>query len=78
MHGKVYADLFRALRSCDVAIFLIDLEGSFRTADFDIMQRIMKEGKAMVVAVNKWDRFDDKFRKKAEHYLNKQLERVVP
>ena len=53
-----YYSTVRTLRSideCHVAIVIIDAERGFHTQDCQIMSQVMKQGKGLVAAVNKWD-----------------------
>ncbi len=45
----------RAIRFSSVVIFLIDSLSSFRVQDLSVAQYIVQEGRAIVIAVNKWD-----------------------
>lgn len=40
-----------------------------------LVKRVVDEGRAVVIVANKWDLVDDKFKKKAVKWMDKQLER---
>ena len=54
------ADTLRAIRFAEVVALLIDATSPFEKQDLQIADLIMREGRAMVIAVNKWDLIDDK------------------
>jgi GTP-binding protein len=40
-----------------------------------ILNNVLEEGRAVVVCANKWDLVDDKWKKRAVTWMNKQLEK---
>lgn len=40
-----------------------------------IIDKVLEEGRAIVVVANKWDLVDDKYKKKAVQWMEKQLEK---
>jgi GTP-binding protein len=54
------SDTVRALRFAEVVVLVIDAEHPFEHQDLTIGSRITDEGRALVVAVNKWDLIADK------------------
>lgn len=70
------SDALRAARFAEVAVLLLDGERPFEAQDLKIADLIESEGRAVVVAVNKWDLEDEKqARFKA---LREQLDRLLP
>lgn len=53
-------DTLRAIRLAQVAVMVIDGETLFEKQDLTIASHIVEEGRAMVLAVNKWDLVKDK------------------
>jgi GTPase len=53
-------DAVRAIRFAEVVVLLIDAEHPFEHQDLTIGDLVAQEGRALVVAVNKWDRVADK------------------
>ncbi|HEY8194154.1 MAG TPA: ribosome biogenesis GTPase Der [Hyphomicrobium sp.] len=49
------SDAVRAIRFAEVVVLLIDAERPFEHQDLTIGHRIAEEGRAFVIAVNKWD-----------------------
>ncbi len=70
------ADGLRAVRFAEVVVVLLDVEIPFETQDLRIADFAETEGRAVVVAVNKWDLEDDKGAKLAE--LKEMFERLLP
>ena len=70
------ADGLRAVRFAEVVIVLLDVEIPFETQDLRIADFAETEGRAVVVAVNKWDLEEDKQEKLAD--LKERFERLLP
>jgi GTP-binding protein len=70
------ADGLRAVRFAEVVVVLLDVEIPFEVQDLRIADFAETEGRAVVVAVNKWDLEDDKQEKLAE--LKEMFERLLP
>jgi GTP-binding protein len=56
------SDAIRAIRFAEVVVLLIDAEHPFEHQDLTIGDLVTEEGRALVVAVNKWDLVEDKQR----------------
>lgn len=54
------SDAIRAIRFAEVVVLLIDAERPFEHQDLTIGHRVVEEGRALVVAINKWDLVDEK------------------
>jgi GTPase len=54
------SDAIRALRFAEVVVLVIDAERPFEHQDLTIGDMVTKEGRALVIAVNKWDLVEDK------------------
>jgi GTP-binding protein len=54
------SDAVRAIRFAEVVVLLIDAERAFEHQDLTIGDMVTQEGRALVVAVNKWDLVTDK------------------
>jgi len=69
------ADALRAVRFAEVVVLMIDAEHRFEEQDLRIADLIEREGRALVIAVNKWDLMDGKggqiaaLRADADHWL---------
>lgn len=63
------------LRFSNVVILLIDSLGAFREVDLELAQEIVKQGRGVILAVNKWDMVDNDYKGKIVKYLNRQLEK---
>jgi len=56
------SDAIRAIRFAEVVVLLIDAERPFEHQDLTIGDLVTEEGRALVIAVNKWDLVEDKQR----------------
>ena len=53
------ADTLRAVRFAEVVVLMMDAQNKFEEQDLRIADLIEREGRALVIAVNKWDLMDD-------------------
>ncbi len=60
------SDAIRAIRFAEVVVLLVDAEHPFEHQDLTIGDLVTQEGRALVVAVNKWDLVEDKQRRLKE------------
>lgn len=70
------ADGLRAARFAEIVILLIDAENPLESQDLRIADLIEREGRAVVIAVNKWDLVSD--RQRRLNALREELERLLP
>ncbi|MGB5868916.1 MAG: ribosome biogenesis GTPase Der [Albidovulum sp.] len=70
------ADGIRAVRFAEVVVVLLDVAIPFEQQDLRIADFAETEGRAVVVAVNKWDLEDDKTEKLKE--MREAFERLLP
>ena len=54
------SDAIRAIRFAEVVVLLVDAEHPFEHQDLTIADLVTQEGRALVIAVNKWDLVEDK------------------
>ncbi len=67
----------RALEECDVCIFVIDAQRGMESQDVNIISLAHKQGKGMVIMVNKWDLIE-KDSKTADKMKKDMLEKLAP
>lgn len=70
------SDTLRAIRFAEVAILVVDAQTPFETQDLQIADLIEREGRAMVVAVNKWDLLENRAGEFGR--LSERLEELLP
>jgi len=70
------ADGLRAVRFAEVVVILLDVEIPFEQQDLRLADLAEREGRAVVIAVNKWDLEDDKQDKLKA--LREAFERLLP
>jgi GTP-binding protein len=69
------ADALRAVRFAEVVVLMMDAQNKFEEQDLRIADLIEREGRALVIAVNKWDLVEAKggqisaLRRDADHWL---------
>ncbi len=73
------ADGLRAAKFAEVVVLLLDATRPLEKQDLVIANLIAREGRALVIALNKWDLVQDKsgYRKKLEEAVDKLLPQVV-
>jgi GTP-binding protein len=54
------ADALRAVQFAEVVVLVIDAEAPFEKQDLQIADLVIREGRALVIAVNKWDAVEEK------------------
>jgi GTP-binding protein len=70
------ADTLRAIRFAEVVVLVVDAETMLERQDLAIARLVEEEGRALVLAVNKWDLVADK--PKALERLRDRLEASLP
>lgn len=68
----------RAIRGCDVAVLVIDALEGLTDQDKRIAQTIIDSGRAMILAVNKWDLVENKERENSPQKYEKMLQHEAP
>ena len=68
------ADALDAIRFAEVVVVLMDAQAAFEEQDLRLADLVEREGRALVVGINKWDLADDanairKLRADADHWL---------
>ncbi|MBP7722641.1 MAG: ribosome biogenesis GTPase Der [Alphaproteobacteria bacterium] len=71
-------DSLRAIRLAQVVILVVDAADAFEKQDVQIAAHVIEEGRALVVAINKWDAANDrkKLLEEIEYGLQAQLAQV--
>ncbi|CAD8201773.1 unnamed protein product [Paramecium pentaurelia] len=72
---QIIAKTRSTLRFSNVVVLLIDSLGAFREVDLELAQEIVKQGRGLIIAVNKWDMVDNDYKAKIVKYLKGQLEK---
>lgn len=70
------ADALRAIRFAEVVVIVFDSTIPFEKQDLQIADLVVREGRAPVIAFNKWDLIDNRQEKLAE--LREMTERLLP
>ena len=76
LEGLATADTLRATRFAHVAVVVIDAEAGIEKQDLAILRLVCEEGRALVVAVNKWDAVAE--RDKTFRQIRERLEISLP
>jgi GTP-binding protein len=70
------ADALRAIRFAEAVIVVLDATIPFEKQDLQIADLVVREGRAPVIAFNKWDLIEDPQRRLAE--LHEKMDRLLP
>ena len=70
------ADALRAIRFAEVVVVVLDATIPFEKQDLQIADLVVREGRAAVIAFNKWDMIED--RQAALSELREKTERLLP
>ena len=69
-------DALKAIRFAEIVVLLLDAERPFEKQDLQIAHLIAEEGRALVIAVNKWDLVRDREKRLAA--LRETCQRLLP
>ena len=69
-------DTLRAIRFAEVVVLVLDVEQPFEKQDLQIADLVESEGRALVIAVDKWDLVDE--RQKMLSDLRERSDRLLP
>jgi GTP-binding protein len=69
-------DALKAIRFAETVVLLVDAEQPFEKQDLQIADLIAQEGRALVIAVNKWDLVRDRAKRLAA--LRETCQRLLP
>lgn len=70
------ANTLHAIQFSEIVIMLMDLENAFEKQDLKIVEHIVQEGRAIVIAINKWDLCQDP--SLAAQQLREKATRLLP
>jgi GTP-binding protein len=70
------ADTLRAIKFAEIVLLLVDAERPFEKQDLTIADRVVEEGRGLIVLISKWDLVPDKQAKLAE--MREEFERLLP
>lgn len=70
------ADALRAIRFAEVVVLLLDVNNPLEKQDLAIADLVAREGRALVIAVNKWDIISDKNAR--INKLRQEVARLLP
>ena len=80
VQGKIeklsVGETLRAVRFAELVVLVIDATQPFEKQDLQIADLIIKEGRAVVIALNKWDRIDDP--RQTLEVLREKADRLLP
>jgi GTPase len=74
--GMSTADALRAIRYAQVVVLVLDSQAAMEKQDLTIARQVIEEGRALIIALNKWDLVTDA--KSVLGRLNDRLERSLP
>ena len=69
-------DALRAIRFAEVVVLLLDVDNPLEKQDLTIADLVAREGRALIIAVNKWDLVPDKNAR--INKLRKEVARLLP
>lgn len=70
------ADTLRVIRLAHVVVLVLDIDGILDKQDLTIARMVVEEGRALVIAINKWDAVENKA--EALQQLRDRLETSLP
>ncbi|WP_019962048.1 ribosome biogenesis GTPase Der [Woodsholea maritima] len=70
------ADTLRAVKFAEIVLLLVDAERPFEKQDLTIADKVVEEGRGLVVLISKWDLVQDK--PATLRYLREEFDRLLP
>ncbi|WP_181705684.1 ribosome biogenesis GTPase Der [Chthonobacter rhizosphaerae] len=70
------ADALRAIKFAEVVVVLLDATIPFEKQDLQIADLVIREGRAIIIGLNKWDLIEDRSAKMKE--LREEADRLLP
>lgn len=61
------------VQSSHVVVYVMDAYSSFKVDDFKLINRVIEEGRPVVIVVNKWESIKEQYKNKARQFLLSQL-----
>ena len=61
------------VQSSHVVVYVMDAYSSFKVDDFKLINRVITEGRPIVIVVNKWESIKEQYKNKARQFLLSQL-----
>ena len=58
----VNEEVDKSLKYSHIAILVIDAMEAFMKQDMMVVQKILEEGRGIVICANKWDKVQDKYK----------------
>ena len=65
------------VKQSHVVVYIMDAYSAMVIDDFSFIKSVIKEGRPIIIAVNKWEVIKDQFRYKAKNYLLKQIQKKL-
>ncbi len=76
LEGMSVGDTLRSIRFAEVVVLVLDANAVLDKQDLTIARHVIEEGRALIIAVNKWDAADD--RKASLQRLEDRLQTSLP
>jgi len=76
LEGMSVGDTLRSIRFAEVVVLVLDANAVLDKQDLTIARHVVEEGRALIIAVNKWDAADD--RKASLQRLEDRLQTSLP
>lgn len=73
----VYHNTIKQIKLAQIHLVCVDSLWAFREQDYGIIRNSIKEGRGIIVLVNKWDLVDPSWYDKAKRFVYKDLEKNV-
>lgn len=77
MQELIFKKTMRAIKGSQCIIVMIDALEAFRNIDFDLINLCIKEGRPVILVVNKWDLVDEKWKERAAKFMKNQVEKSL-
>jgi GTP-binding protein len=72
---KVQYSTMLHVRQAHLVCYVMDAFNAFRVDDFVLINRVIEEGRPIIIVVNKWEAIKEQYKNKARQFLMTQLDK---
>lgn len=71
MDEMILEQVTQAIKYSHIVVVIIDSMESFTKSDMMVISKVLEEGRGLVIAANKWDLVDDRYKQRAVKWMSK-------
>eukprot|EP00357_Protocruzia_adherens_P026192 CAMPEP_0114997110 /NCGR_PEP_ID=MMETSP0216-20121206/14711_1 /TAXON_ID=223996 /ORGANISM="Protocruzia adherens, Strain Boccale" /LENGTH=651 /DNA_ID=CAMNT_0002361443 /DNA_START=89 /DNA_END=2046 /DNA_ORIENTATION=+ len=74
---KIYEQVKQSIRFSSVVIYVINSMDAITSQDIKLLSSVIEEGRGIILAANKWDLVEDKWKQRATKWMESQIEKCL-